>query len=178
MSTYNFIISQAKPDDIDTLRQMSIDTFTDTYAEFNTKEDMQLHLSREFNRKHLLDELLDIQNFYFIASVDNEAAGYIKLRTAKQPETLQDKSNIELERIYVLKKYQGSGLGKLLIEQCIKIATEKGYNVLWLGVWKQNEKAIMFYKKCGFSIFGEQVFTLGSDPQSDWLMMKELKDQY
>ena len=44
MATYNFTISQAKPDDIDALRQMSIETFTDTYAGFNTEEDIRLHL--------------------------------------------------------------------------------------------------------------------------------------
>lgn len=175
MAAFNFIIRQAVPDNIDTLRQLSIETFTDTYAAFNTEDDMRLHLSREFNREHLLNELQDKQNFYFIAMVDDEAAGYIKLRTEKQPEALQNRSNIELERIYVSKKYHGTGLGKLLIQQCIDTAIENGCDVLWLGVWKQNEKAIQFYKKCDFSIFGEQVFTLGSDPQNDWLMMKELK---
>ena len=62
----------------------------------------------------------------------------------------------------------------LLAEECINQAKLKGCDVLWLGVWKQNKKAIAFYTKCGFEIFGEQIFTLGSDPQQDWLMKKEL----
>jgi diamine N-acetyltransferase len=81
-----------------------------------------------------------------------------------------------LQPSHVVKHFQGTGLGYRFIQSAIEFAQSKEYDTIWLGVWKRNEKAIGLYKKCGFKIFGEHEFTLGTDEQSDWLMKKELKD--
>jgi len=47
----SFIIRQLNVNDIDMLQQMSIDTFIDTYAKYNTEENMQLHLQEHFNEE-------------------------------------------------------------------------------------------------------------------------------
>ena len=125
-------------------------------------------------KEQLLNELNETSNYFFGVFDNNNPAGYTKLRTSENPEELAGKKHIELERIYALKKYQGMGLGYKMIGHCIEFASENNYEVLWLGVWKQNEKAFQFYKRCGFEIFGEHIFTLGSDEQIDWLMQKEL----
>ena len=171
---YNFFIRPANPGDVDLLRELSVQTFTETYHAYNTAEDMLLYISKNFSSEVLCSELEDAGNYFFIAMLEDRAVGYIKLRTAEEPAALKGRKHIELERIYALKEFQGTGLGKLLMQQCIDTATSNGFEVVWLGVWKQNEKAFAFYKKCGFTIFGEHIFTLGTDEQSDWLMKKEL----
>jgi ribosomal protein S18 acetylase RimI-like enzyme len=45
---------------------------------------------------------------------------------------------------------------------------------IWLGVWEHNHQAIKFYTTWGFEKFGDHLFLLGDDPQTDWLMKKEL----
>ena len=47
---------------------------------------------------------------------------------------------------------------------------ERGCDVVWLGVWERNPRAISFYRKVGFAEVGEHVFQLGSDPQRDVVM--------
>jgi diamine N-acetyltransferase len=173
---YDFIIKPALPDDVDMLQQLSIITFTDTYGAYNTEEDMQLYIAQHFSREILLGELNSIENFFFIAMLNDEPVGYIKLRKSYELPELRNKKNIELERIYVVKHLQGAGLGNRLIEYGVEFAQYKGYDTIWLGVWTKNENAINFYKKCGFEIFGEHEFILGTDEQIDWLMKKELKD--
>lgn len=109
--------------------------------------------------------------------LDNAPAGYIKLRIPfEQHASLKDKRSIELERIYVKENLHGTGLGYKLIQHATEFAGSEGYNVLWLGVWNQNKKAIKFYQKCGFEIFGEHKFILGTEEQIDYLMKKELRD--
>ena len=68
----------------------------------------------------------------------------------------------------------GKGVGKKLMQTCHDIARQKGKKILWLGVWKENHRAIDFYKSWGFEIFGDQEFILGDDVQTDWLMKKDL----
>lgn len=160
--------------DIDLLEQISIDTFVATYSRFNTPENMQSHIEQHFSKTQLLFELEMVGNFFFGLFEESELGAYVKLRTSENPRELEGKKHIELERIYVSEKYQGMGFGYRIMQYCIDFASAKGYEVLWLGVWNQNEKAQQFYKKCGFDIFGEHVFMLGADRQTDWLMKKEL----
>jgi ribosomal protein S18 acetylase RimI-like enzyme len=54
------------------------------------------------------------------------------------------------------------------------MAREKNKQLIWLGVWEHNERALAFYLKWGFERFGEHIFMLGDDTQTDWLMKKEL----
>ena len=169
-----FAIRLVTANDIELLQEISIETFRDTYTAFNTEADMQLHVEQKFNMQRLLQEVQTSGDRFFIAEKADEPAGYIKLRTSEKPESLDGLKHMELERIYARKMFQGQGLGKILIDKALLFAKESGCEVLWLGVWKQNEKALQFYKRNGFEIFGEQIFTLGSDDQVDWLMKKEL----
>jgi ribosomal protein S18 acetylase RimI-like enzyme len=58
---------------------------------------------------------------------------------------------------------------------CLHHAKEHGHDRVWLGVWELNARAIAFYEKWGFEKFGEHVFMLGTDPQTDFMMRKKLE---
>ena len=62
-----------------------------------------------------------------------------------------------------------------MMKKCLEIAYEMKKDVVWLGVWEHNLRAIDFYSKWGFEKFGTHVFILGDDPQTDWLMAKKLE---
>lgn len=53
-------------------------------------------------------------------------------------------------------------------------ARQLNKKTVWLGVWEHNLRAINFYKKHGFSKFGEHLFLVGKDAQTDWLMKQSL----
>lgn len=171
-----FIVSikPATPADVLPLRQLSIVTFTDTYAAYNTAENMQLFIDTNYDTEQLLNELRDAAMQYFLVYANDELAGYMKLRTTDEPAELAGKRHIEIERIYVLSAFKGKQIGKKLIEYAVDIATQQQYEILWLGVWDQNTNAMAFYTKQGFAIFGEHLFVLGTEPQRDWLMKKML----
>jgi ribosomal protein S18 acetylase RimI-like enzyme len=81
---------------------------------------------------------------------------------------------VELSRIYVAANWIGRGVGAAIMQRCIDEARASDSDVLWLGVWERNERAIKFYEKWGFTKVGEHVFVLGSDPQTDWLMARAI----
>jgi ribosomal protein S18 acetylase RimI-like enzyme len=113
-------------------------------------------------------------NFFFIAFDGAEAVGYVKLKDGASPPALENISSLEIARIYVSKKSIGNGIGRLLMEQCIAFAKEKNKELLWLGVWEKNQRAIDFYQRWGFEKFSDHYFQLGDDIQQDWLMKKKL----
>jgi diamine N-acetyltransferase len=61
------------------------------------------------------------------------------------------------------------------MEKSLAIAKELKKDIVWLGVWEHNQRAIDFYTKWGFEKFGTHVFQLGDDPQTDWLMKKNVQ---
>ena len=63
MVEYNFVIRKILPADVYILRQISIDSFTETYAVYNTEADMQLHIESHFNRQQLVNEIENKQNY-------------------------------------------------------------------------------------------------------------------
>ena len=48
-----------------------------------------------------------------------------------------------------------------------------GATNVWLGVWEKNERGIAFYAKCGFRDVGSHLFLVGSDLQTDRVMVLE-----
>ncbi|MGZ3867413.1 MAG: GNAT family N-acetyltransferase, partial [Bacteroidia bacterium] len=87
------------------------------------------------------------------------------------------KRNIEIERIYVQKKHHDKKAGYAIMQKCIEFAKEKKFEVIWLGVWEKNERALKFYEKVGFEKFGTHNFQLGDDAQNDYLVKMDLTDQ-
>ena len=162
-------------DDLQELRDLSISTFYETYATMNTAEDMENYLATSFDEAKFRRELSDSNTEFFFVYSGGELAGYMKLNEAPSQSDVNDSASLEIERIYVLSKYQGEGLGALLMDKAISAARERGKEYIWLGVWEKNEKALTFYKKHGFHKIGEHSFVIGSDVQTDYLMRLDLK---
>lgn len=152
------------------LADLGARTFSEAFAAENNPENMSSYLAQAFTRARLAEELVDEKATFLVAEVENEAAGYAKLYKGESPLCVTGESPMELARIYVLQKWLGSGVGLSLMQRCVDEARESGSGVLWLGVWQRNLRAQAFYRKWGFTTVGEQLFHLGSDAQTDWVM--------
>ncbi len=165
-------IRRATVHDVISLAAISRKTFYDSFAAANTAEDMQQHLEDYYADNIIKAELDDPQNIFLLAYEENELVGYCKLTEKAKPEAAALPAPIEIERIYALQTVIGKGIGKALMEACIQQGIDKNKSSIWLGVWEHNPRAIGFYTKWGFEKFGEHVFVVGKDPQTDWLMKK------
>jgi ribosomal protein S18 acetylase RimI-like enzyme len=168
------IVRVANERDAELIADLSRQTFYESFAPDNTKENMDKFMSEQFTREKLIDEVKQPWQIFFLAYVQHEPVGYVKLRDGSVPLQLDARSSLEIARIYSVQHMIGKGVGKKLMQTCHDIARQKGKNILWLGVWQHNQRAIDFYNTWGFEIFGEQEFILGDDVQTDWLMKKEL----
>ena len=152
------------------LQEISRSTFYDTYAEFNTKENVKQYLEVHFALEQLQSELKDINCEFYFAKLNSEIIGYIKVNFEKAQTVQGHPNSLEIERIYVKKEIQGKKTGFHLLQKAIEISKQHQHNYLWLGVWENNTKAIDFYKKQNFELFGTHPFKFGEDMQTDYLM--------
>jgi diamine N-acetyltransferase len=175
MLTVNKVnIRPCTADDLRLLIDLGEQTFRETFEAVNTPENMDSYIRSTFNRLAFEREINEKGANFFIAEVDGEPVGFCKLNHSTKADGLQDANALEIERIYALKKVIGGGVGKALMEHCLDFAKQNAFSAVWLGVWEHNERAISFYKKWGFEFFGQHVFMLGEDVQTDLLMKKYL----
>ena len=161
-------------DDLETLRYLSIQTFKETFEEVNTEENMQKYLLENLSIEKLKTELENVNSEFYFAENNDEILGYLKLNFKDAQTEKVEENYFEIERIYVLKAFLGQKIGQILFDKAIEIGREKNLEYVWLGVWEENHRAIRFYGKNGFEIFGKHDFVLGEDVQTDLLMKMKI----
>lgn len=107
---------------------------------------------------------------FLIQQKDHCNTGFIAIETFNNnPQTTK------IHKIYLLKKYQHQGLGKLLLKKAETIAKANGSIQLQLNVNRFNTNAIAFYKKEGFTITDEEDIAIGNGfLMEDFVMTKLL----
>lgn len=171
----NFRIRPCTVDDLEVLRDMAVQIFSETFSPLNTPENMDAYMQSAYNLPKLRQELLDKnQEFYFVYA-DDALAGYMKVNEAPSQSELNDPDALELERLYVHKAFLGAGVGQFLMEKATEMASERKKAYIFLGVWEYNARARRFYQKNGFYRFGAHTFVMGDDPQTDYLMRKNIE---
>ncbi|MBX2844085.1 MAG: GNAT family N-acetyltransferase [Flammeovirgaceae bacterium] len=154
------------------LQEISLETFKSTYAHLNNPENFKDYLENQFNEKQLISELNNPSSAFYFLQKREKIIGYFKLNWSEAQTEQIEGNALELERIYVSKKFQGNGMGKLIVDFVLKYGAEKTFDFVWLGVWEENPNAIQFYERMGFEKFGEHVFTIGNEDQTDFMMKK------
>ncbi|WP_124066444.1 GNAT family N-acetyltransferase [Clostridium sp. E02] len=165
---------QCTQEDICTLREFSYKTYNETFEETNTPSNMKAYLDKSFDIERLRVELLNGNSMFYFLYSDGELSGYLKLNEAPAQTDINDGRSLEIERIYIAKEFQGKGLGTELMDRAIDLANMRKKLYVWLGVWEENEKAVLFYKKNGFYQIGSHSFFMGDDEQTDYIMRKNL----
>jgi ribosomal protein S18 acetylase RimI-like enzyme len=170
----DIIIRRGTPADARQLADLAASTFLDTFAAENRPEDMALHVSRSYGVSQQEAELADPQMATLLAEVDGRLAGYAQLRASAVPDCVRGVAPIELLRFYVATPWHGRGVAHALMQGVELEARAREAETLWLGVWERNERAKSFYRKCGFADVGSQMFVLGTDAQTDRVMVRPL----
>lgn len=168
------VVKEAIAADAALLSRLATETFYETYSWYNTPENMREYTQTYFNEKRTAEELIEAGTHFIIAFANEEAVGYAKMRSTENPPELEGKKHIEIERIYVSKKLQGHKIGFALMNKCIEMARAQKLDIIWLGVWEKNTRALAFYRQVGFTDFGNHIFILGQDEQLDHLLKFDL----
>jgi len=168
-------IRLAGVEDAALVADLSRKTFYESFASFNTEENMRIYMEQQCTREKQMAEVGAPGRIFFLAYVDGEPAGYASMRVSEEkPAGLTGEKAIEIVQIYAEQRMIGKGVGPALMQACVDLAREQGYEWIWLGVWEHNPRAQAFYAKWGFERFGEHIFIVGLDAQTDLWMRKKL----
>lgn len=173
MESSDLVIRFAEADDLKLLVALGMTTCYEAYFELDPSRDLAEYCVWSFSPEQLKTELEDAGSTFLIAEIDARAIGYAKLREGKKIECMAGKNAVEIQRIYILERMKGRRIGEKLMNRCFEIAKERGFGVVWLGVWDKNTAAQRFYEKIGMTRAGWTDF---SDGKNEFINMVFAKD--
>jgi len=144
----NITIRPANIDEVETLQKLNDEVFID-----NAKYDEDLRMdwahSEDGGKKYFTDLLSDNESICLFAEVEGKIIGYIA--ASHKEISYRNSKYIEIDNMGVVPEYRSVGIGKRLMEECIRIAKNRGFQKVFVNAYFQNTKAIDFYKRNGFS---------------------------
>lgn len=168
------VIRRGRVEDAERLSAFARRLFVETFAAQNNPDDLALFLDTTFTPSLQRAELVAPHRSYWLLEVGGVLAGYVLLNDGATEEGVVAAHPVELQRFYVDAPWHGRGLAQALMAHAVEEARALGGDVLWLGVWEENPRAIRFYEKQGFVRVGAHVFMVGNDAQTDAIMARPL----
>lgn len=162
------LIRTAESDDIVAIQQIAALSWRETFLNILGAAQIEYMLKMMYGTETLQEQFLDPSYRYYLALVEDCAAGFCGVESSKKPDIAK------LHRLYILQHYQGLGIGAALLETAESFAKSAGNQTITLHVNKNN-RARIFYEKNGFQITDEGVFDIGGGyVMDDFIMSKTI----
>ena len=168
------LIRTATSADAALLTELGSRTFRDAYADENTAKNMALYLAGSFSLEKQAEQLADPSITFLIAELEKQPVGYARLKKCQPPLCVVGEHPLEIVRFYSVNEWIGHGVGTKLMKACMLEAHERGCDVVWLEVWKENHRGISFYRRWGFKVVGSRNFQMGEKQQQVFIMVKAM----
>ena len=157
------------------LADLGARTFRDAFGPDNAPADVEQHVAATHAPAAVAANLADPDATILIATdASGRPMGYAALLAGSAIAPVRAHAPLELERLYVENAATGGGVGSALMQAVLGHAADAGHDVVWLGVWERNTRAIRFYERWEFRAVGDKTFTVGTDVQRDLVLARSV----
>ena len=159
----NINVIRANTSHAEAIASIGRQSFRDAFGNlFNSRDELHEYLEYTYELEKIRRSIEKENNVFFLVFVENVAVGFAKVKKYSLNEQIDSIAQMELQKIYVLSYYHGSGAGAALMQAVIDLANDTCPDFLWLDTHISNAKAIRFYEKYGFRKVGKHFFVIGS----------------
>ena len=160
-------IRTATEQDIPLINELGEKAFYPTYLPFISEEQVSYMFHMMYDTAALRRQMQERGDIFFIAYAGTEALGFASCQHLADGVT-------KLHKLYVLPELQVKGVGKALLDSVEQAAAAAGQTRVLLNVNREN-KAIGFYRKCGYAIRAEDDIDIGNGFfMNDYEMIKSI----
>ena len=162
-------VQKAQLNELKQLQQICINAYSQNFAHHWNEGGLEWYIDQQFSDSQLMQAIESPKTDYYIIYKDGLPVGFCKLGYS-------DQTWLELEKIYVLPIEKGNGIGKTVLEMIISLAKGKDKTELVLYVIDNNEAAISFYQRNGFSFVKKTRLELPyfkEELKGAWQMVKQ-----
>ncbi len=169
-------IRRATIDDAASLAAFAARAFIETFGDENDADDLRDHVESTYNLARQSAEIRDADTATLLVERAGALIGYAQICRKRVPPCVHAANPVEIYRFYVDRAAHSSGVAQRLMAAAFAQAREWGADVVWLGVWEHNPRAMAFYRKFGFADVGSIDFFVGPDRQTDRVFVVPLAD--
>jgi ribosomal protein S18 acetylase RimI-like enzyme len=135
--------------------------------------DLAAYIACELTPERFVALLDDPNILILLAESSQRIVAYMVIALRSPHPHLTAPAPAEFRKLYLDPAYHGTGLSSALTHCAISILNAEGPRPIWLSVFSENSRAIVFYKKWDFRIVGPLEFVVGNDRQKDFLMLRD-----
>jgi len=169
-------IRRATIDDAVALSAFAARVFIETFGDENDPDDLRDFVESTYGITQQSDEIRDRDTATLLVERADTLIGYAQICRKRVPPGVTGANPVEIYRFYVDRPAQGTGVAQALMAAAFAQAREWRADVVWLGVWEHNPRAMAFYRKFGFVDVGSLDFFVGGDRQTDRIYVVPLAD--
>ena len=176
MSFHRISLRRCTVDDAAALAIVGAGTLLESFAGMVEGDSLLMHCQNHHSVASYQAYLAQpsTQAWLAVVAPGEAPVGYVMLTTPDLPLPDIGDDDVEVKRIYLFARFQGSGGGKLLLDQAVGAAREAGKKRLLLGVNAGNELALSFYYRNGFVKVGVRKFQVGATLCDDLVLAMPL----
>ena len=155
--------------DIPLIRHMAEQVFPETYKHIITPEQCDYMMDMMYSEESLRRQITVEHHVYQLLFADGEAAGYVSVQPIES-------DLYELQKIYVLPRFQGRHLGKTLFSAAVSLVKQWHPDAcrIFLHVNRYN-KAKAFYEHLGLKVTKQGDYDIGNGYfMNDYIMEKHI----
>jgi len=160
-------ISEATLNDLKLIQEIAYKTWPLTYGEILSKEQLDYMLNLIYSDEALTEQYEKKEQLFYLVSDSESTLGFIGIE-----HNYKNGNVTRIHKIYLLPETQGKGIGKIVIEEIVKLALQNNSTALSLNVNRFNN-ALRFYQKLGFEVTDEVNIDIGNGYlMEDYVMEK------
>lgn len=147
--------------------EFASDVFIDYYNDLIGNKQAK-YMANLFLSSEAIKDLINKGAIFKLAMNNNEPIGFI--------EYILEKDKLFLSKLYVRKDLRHKGIGKMMLEDCIRFAKQNNRNSIYLTVNKGNTPSIDIYNHIGFKQIDSVVNDIGNGyVMDDYIMELHIK---
>jgi len=147
--------------------------YIETYAVEGVTFEFTHFIAEKFSPERITSIIQKNPNQFVIAYCNQNPIGVAEIILEGHC-PIRKKKVPELSKLYVLKRFNGKGVGYGLLKAAEKMVVANGSEELNLEVYIQNHRAITFYKKQGYISIGHVDFPMEMNTYENLVMNKRL----
>lgn len=186
------MLRRATSEDAEALSTLASTCFRQTFGHLYAPDDLDRFIHEAYSPEVLRRELADPKRATWLlfeepcldadsapspARIDEASEGtligYVTVCAAHLPHPEVKEGDGEVQRLYLLREYQGGGRGSRMLEHALNWLEADGPRTLWIGVWSENYGAQKLYGRYGFTKVGEYSFMVGDHADREFILRRD-----
>lgn len=157
---------------------LATQVFLDTYAPDGIRPALAREVLDHFATATIAALLRDPATTFVVAEGSGHMQGFVQLTRGATHVLVRADSAVELDRLYVLARFNGRGIGTRLLRHAEALAATQGASTLWLTAWVGNHHALAFYDRRGYQDTGATIYRFQDEEYENRVLVRALDGAY